>query len=579
MDIFTEINSSSGAKFKSDVKVGEEKLVKTSELEAVKKELEKRAPEEVVSVGSFFFEGTNNYTGLRIKIYSDKYGNIGKVVSGYYDENGAWVDETGIQAAIYGMEWNEPEEKFNDPVPIAYADGSFPKENTFDVEKIAPWCDIAPLVIESEVNGAYIEQHLVGVPKFYYTGVQVPANTIIFPGASEIDSRAGFVQIVSSVPLKSFTLWNKIVVPEAKIYEEYVEGGDVLEEVYDNMYRVTALKVSDFSIVEGKTPGFSDNNDITEDYILLSQPINNFYATNIPPRQAELFARKLNKLTNSPSRQYTGGTWQQFYRMKLLFRIEFNTLNSQSVFYCNPSLPDLFGQNGFDYISPGFLNQFIEKAKSSNRTVSSGFMEWEKSLIPEELRPYFDEIDYYNPCVYRYHTDFLNTPYFIPANMFVARDPSESTGNLYYWLNTNRDHVLNWTGSNDSTTNLSDYTKYYEKFPISESSGAFSKNGRMTKEKWNKDGIFSIADESSLVTYNGESDKYKGYGDLAFFYIPDGKLPTTGTRRFSTVALTSGSLGVYYGGVSGVSVQEQSSATWGNADVYFTSGMSVHFYK
>lgn len=576
MDIFTEINSSSGANFKSDVKVGEEKLVKTSELEAVKKELEKRAPEEVVSVGSFFFEGTNNYTGLRIKIYSDKYGNIGKVVTGYYDENGTWVDETGIQAAIYGMEYNKTTDAFNDPVPVAYADGSFPKENTFDVERIAPWCDIAPLVIESEVNGAYVEQHLVGVPKFYYTGVQVPANTIIFPGASEVDSRAGFVQIVSSVPLKSFTLWNKITIPEAKIYEEYVEGGDVLDEVYDNMYRVTALKVSDFSLVEGKTPGFSDNNDTTEDYILLSQPITSDTATNIPPRQAELFARKLNKLTNSPSKQYTGGTWQQFYRMKLLFRIEFNTLNSQSVFKGNSYLPDTLAQAGYTYIPPGLLKPFIEKAQASNRTISSGTMNWLAFFTQDD---YDINFGYYNPCVYRYHADFLNTPSFLPSNMFVARDPSESNGNLYYWLNTNRDHVLNWTGSNDSTTNLSDYTKYYDKFPINGSSGAFSKNGRITKEKWNKDGIFSIADESSLVTYNGDSDKYKGYGDLAFFYIPDGKLPTTGTRRFSTVALNYAVFGGDSGGVSGIGVQEQSSATWGNTDVYLTSGMSVHFYK
>lgn len=573
MNIYTSIKSSSGAAFGKDVTVGGEKLVKESDFNKVKEKVDKNHP-DIISVGSFFIEDSNQYEGYRIKILSDSDGNVTEVITGSFGSDGSWQDETGIQAAIYGMNWNSTDSKFEDPVPIAYADGTFPTENTFDKLKIAPWCDIKYEEVEETVNGNTIKQCLAGVPKFYYTGVQIPANTVTLPGSTSAIAYKGFVQIVSSVPLKSFTLWDTVVIPDAKVYEEFVLGDKEVDYVYDNVYRAAAMKVSDQSVAT--SAAWSDNSDASGDYILVSQPRSE-KTYPVAPRSAELFARKLNTLSGKSNTTYTGGTWQQYYRMKLLYRIEFNTINSQQV---------IAGQVNYSATNynAGYTDCFICKAIEACIPYS-GTMDysWKCGTCASSCGASITS-SYYNPLIYRYHSDLFSIPYCLPTNFFIARDPSETSscscgccssstgGGVYYWLGNCRSCVFNWTGTNDSTSCLSDYVQYYDKVLLSSSSSC-RKDGWVKNETWNKDGIFNPADIETL-DYNLNGGK--SYGDYAYVYYDSSDLPVAGTSRFAPVWLSSGA-DYGYDGASALYADGGDGYYWGGGFVFAGSGLSAIF--
>lgn len=556
MEIYSKINSTSGADFAERLTINGKEIALKEELTDLENRVKNLEP--VVSVGSFFMDGTQNqYEGFRIKIISDTDGNVSEVITGKFVD-GTWQDETGIQAAIYGMAWDSTNSVFKDPEIISYKDGTTQTENTFDKEKIMPWAGIKYLEKEETVDGVTFKQYLAGVPKFYYTGVQVSANTLTLPGSTTAVAYDGFIQIVSSVPLKAFKLWDAIDIPDATVFEEYVVGDKEVDYVYDPVYRPVAMNLSDSSIVTSYGV-WNDNTDATGNYVLVSQPTES-KGYPVAPRSADIFARKINEGAGYDQTVYNAGTWQQFYRMKLLYRIEFNTINSQSV---------MNGQvyNSATSNAAGWTEPFICKAVEACIPYS-GTMDFYEKKCAKGL----DMANgcFQNPLIYRYHSDLFSCPYQLPANFFIARDP-ENSQTINYYLGNCRECVLNWTGSKDETSCLSDYVQYYDAVAMC-TTGSISMSGQVKSETWEKNGIFTIGDELS-----GSNIDLNGYGDDAYVYVSSSNLPISGACRFSPVWLTCSRCSYAGLGASAFRAYGGYANGWGVGNSDVGSGLSVIF--
>ena len=562
INVYTKIKSSSGADFTETPTVKGEELVTKTELKALEERVKQLEP--VISVGSFFMEGVQNqHEGFRIKIISDSEGNVSEVITGTYNTEGIWEDQTGIQAAIYGMAWNAETNSFEDPVAIPYNmandDGSFATENTFDKEKIMPWAGIKHVEKEETVDGVTFVQHLAGVPKFYYTGVQVPANTITLPGSSTPVAYDGFIQVVSSVPLKSFEVFG-VTVGDATVYEEFIHDDKELDYVYDAIYRPSAMKLSDQSYVVSCAP-WSDNKDATDEYVLVSQPLSeNTYP--VAPRSADIFVKKINSGAGYDDSVYSAGTWQQYYRMKLLYRLEFNTINSQSVMNGNTSTNR----------NPGWTEEFICKAVQ-DCSHYSGTMDYYEKSCGKGLA--MANGCFQNPLIYRFHSDLFSVPYQLPVNMFMARNP-ENSQQINFYLGKCRKCVFNWTGTQDETSCLTDYLPYYDSIEIT-SNGSINNYGAIKEESWDKNGIVTLPEWDTLVCSG--FNEANGYGDYAYIYAGTDDLPVSGAYRFAPVWLSYGNSSYCYGsGASAFNADSGSSYYWGGScSCCAGSALSLHF--
>ena len=555
MDVLSKINSTSGAEFKERPTVGGAPVALDAEVKAVEKKLDNFM--FTTSVGSLFKADANNqYEGWRIKILSDAEGNVKKVVTGKYNAEGEWVDETGIKAGIVGMEWNTSTNSFDPPQPIAYKDSDeIIATNSFNDDQIAPWCNIKYVEKVETINGKSITQCLAACPKFWYTGVQIPANTITLPGSSSVLSDKTFIQVVSSVPLKSFEVFG-ITVPEAQVYEEFKKAdGTEMDWVYDNVYRISAIDINTglpVSCSNGKSV-MSDSNNTFTGHVLASYPYT-CETSIVTGKAATGFSRNMNDKLGISQRTYNAGTWQQYYRMKLLYRIEFNTINSQSVMNDWTSGSARAASSTKDFID----------ASIAAGVPLVGTMNYKKKSSTDCTIKMADGC-YYNPIIYRYHAELFGSPGTILGN--VLQTPYQTDGSYnesackIYFGNC-RSCTFNWNCSGDVSSCFSNYVSYYDAYNYPSCMSGFVK-----AEAWEKDGILSYP-KSSIGSY----DYDKGYGD---HYLLNVDWNQSSGPVFSPVAVgdTGSSRGrsgasYFFGGNIGV---------WSGRVFGLSAGLSVHF--
>lgn len=555
MDILTKINSSSGADFKDRPTVGGSPVALESEVKAVEKKLDNFM--FTTSVGSLFkSEADNQYEGWRIKILSDAEGNVKNVITGRYNADGEWVDETGIKAGIVGMDWNTSENKFDDPQPIAYKDSDeIIATNSFNDDQIAPWCNIKYVEKVETINGKSITQCLAACPKFWYTGVQIPANTITLPGASSVLSDATFIQVVSSVPLKSFEVFG-ITVPEAQVYEEFKKAdGTEMDWVYDNVYRISAIDISTGLPVSyscGHRVMSDDNNTFTG-HVLVSYPYTCETST-VPGKAATGFSRNMNDLLSVSQRTYNAGTWQQYYRIKLLYRLEFNTINSQSV---------MNGNTGWGTRTASATKDFVDASITAGVPLV-GTMNYKKKSQNGYIGKMADG-GHNNPIIYRYHTELFSMPGTILGNVLQTPyqpDGSYNESACKIYFGNCRSCTFNWNCSADVSSCFSNYVSFYDAYNYPDSNDGFVKT-----ESWEKNGILSYP---TSITGNYEYDK--GYGDQYYFntYWYQSYGPV-----FAPVVVGD------FGGGGGAGASSFGGSDeddfWSERGAYLSAGLSVHY--